>query len=107
MLNDLRVRIGDIKIDKGKPDERFDLVQTPPDTGGELAWCTNETGKARRVHLLGGEIGEPRQLLGMVLCSGDGQRDTMFRTTDPRVDDLLHEGADELLARLVALHEIG
>jgi hypothetical protein len=107
LLDDLHARIGDTKIYKCQPDERFNVIQSPPNISGKLAWRANKAEKTQRVHLPESEIDEPRQLFGVILRAGDNQRDTMFRTIGGRVENLVHEGTDEFPGRLVALHEIG
>ena len=105
-LDQVRARIGDAEICECELDEPFDLLQAPADAGGELSRCADEPEKARRVHLLVSKVGEHRQLLGVLLRAGDDERATMLRAIRRRVDDLAHEGADELPGRLVALHQV-
>ena len=81
---------------KCEPDERFDLIQAPADIGGEIARRADEPEKAGASICLKARSASSRQLFGVLLGAGDDERDTMLRTIGGRVDDLVHEGADEL-----------
>ena len=51
LLCKLRAGIGNPEIDECALDKCLDLIQTFPDSGGELGRCADEFEEARRVHL--------------------------------------------------------
>ena len=106
MLYQHCVGIGYITVLQCTLHERCDLIESASKLSRELAWCTDEIEKARRVHLDLGVTGQSRKLLGVILRSCDDKAHPVFRSLCWRVSHLTDELSDKLARRFVTTHEI-
>ncbi|BBJ37441.1 hypothetical protein SSPO_001590 [Streptomyces antimycoticus] len=106
-MDELRPGIGGPERGQCKFDEFFDVREPCPNAFGELPVRAQEAEEVGYILVRGGLGGQYGQLLRVLLLTGDHQSRPMVGPVSGRVDDLLHERADELPARLVALDEVG